>query len=110
MCVSNTSVDGDSISLDGEEKVWAERGKVPPGHDNLRFLLDIDVEMASWQSLQCQAEDRAGNRLGNPWHRGLTAVGSGEVAQEKDVDTTGKETQDTLILDDEQKRRIQERR
>lgn len=96
-CVLNTSVDGDSISLDGEEEVWVERGEVPPGHDNLRFLLDIDGETASWQSLQCQAEDRAGNRLGNPRPRGLTAVGSGEVAPEEDVDTTGKGTQDTLF-------------
>lgn len=46
-CVLNTSVDGDSISLDGEEEVWVERGEVPPGHDNLRFLLDIDGETAS---------------------------------------------------------------
>lgn len=34
-------MDGDSISLDGEEI----RGEFSPGRDNLRFLLDIDLEM-----------------------------------------------------------------
>lgn len=37
-------------------------------------------------------------------------MGSGEVAQEEDADTTEKGIQDILILDDEQKRRIQKRR
>lgn len=37
-------------------------------------------------------------------------MGSGEVAQEEDVATTEKGIQDTLILGDEQKRRIQKRR
>ena len=47
VCALNNLVDGDSISLDGEEKKIEIRGEFPPCHDNLRFLLDIDLEMAS---------------------------------------------------------------
>lgn len=41
VCALSNLVDGASISLDGEEI----RGEFSPGHDNLRFLLDIDLEM-----------------------------------------------------------------